>query len=183
MISTVIAKRYAKALISVAKEEGKLEEYGKSLQDVYGFLESNPDIYNALISPVFPAEVKQSVIEEIIKAYAAEEALAAFLRLLVERGRIQHLKHMVDAFQQLMDEEMGVVRAVVTTAVPFPDDLKDSLAEALAKAAGKKVALELEEDPSIIGGIIAQVGDVVWDGSIRSQLQDIKESIGRGELG
>jgi F-type H+-transporting ATPase subunit delta len=82
-----------------------------------------------------------------------------------------------------MDEEIGRVRATVRTAVPIPDDLKDKVAGALAKATGKEVILVTEEDPDIIGGVVAHVGDIVWDGSIKSQLAGLKESIGRGEQG
>ncbi len=183
MTSTVIAKRYAKALFAVAKEEGKLEAYGQALKDIDAFLERSPDVEAALVSPVFPADIKQSVLEEIIKASGVEDALAIFLRLLVERGRIQHLKLIVNCFQEFMDEETGVVRAVVLSAVPLPEDLRDKFSEVLAQVTGKQVTLEIEEDPAIIGGVVAHIGDMVWDGSIKSQLQSIRESIGRGELG
>ena len=74
------------------------------------------------------------------------------------------------------------MRAVVTTAVPMPDDLEAKLKDMLARVTGKDVVLELQEDPTIIGGVVAHIGDMVWDGSIRSQLLGFKESIGRGEL-
>ncbi|MCK4426120.1 MAG: F0F1 ATP synthase subunit delta [Deltaproteobacteria bacterium] len=183
MTSTVIAKRYAKALFAVAKEEGKLEAYGEALKDIDAFLERSPDVEAALVSPVFPADIKQTVVKEIIKASGVEDALAIFLRLLVERGRIQYLKLIVNCFQEFMDEETGVVRAVVLSAVPLPEDLRDKFSEVLAQVTGKQVTLEIEEDPAIIGGVVAHIGDMVWDGSIKSQLQSIRESIGRGELG
>jgi F-type H+-transporting ATPase subunit delta len=112
-----------------------------------------------------------------------EDALAIFLRLLVERGRIQYLRMIVSCFQEFMDEETGVVRAVVRSAVPLPKDLRDKFSEVLAKVTGKQVTLQIEEDPAIVGGVVAHIGDMVLDGSIRSQLQSIRESIGRGELG
>ena len=183
MTSTVIAKRYAKALFAVAKEEGKLEAYGEALKDIDAFLERSPDVEAALVSPVFPADIKQTVVKEIIKASGVEDALAIFLRLLVERGRIQYFRMIVSCFQEFMDEETGVVRAVVRSAVPLPEDLQKQFKEVLKKATGKQVTLEIEEDPAIIGGIVAHIGDMVWDGSIKSQLQSIRESIGRGELG
>jgi F-type H+-transporting ATPase subunit delta len=182
LTSTVIAKRYAKALFAVAKEEGKLEAYSQALKGIDAFLEESPDVEATLVSPVFPADIKKTVIKEIIKALRVEAALANFLQLLVERGRIQHLKLMVACFQEFMDEETGVVRAVVRSAVPLPEGLQDKFSEVLAQVAGKQVTLQIEEDPAIIGGVVAHVGDMVLDGSIRSQLQSIRESIGRGEL-
>ncbi|MCD6200166.1 MAG: F0F1 ATP synthase subunit delta [Deltaproteobacteria bacterium] len=183
MTNTVIAKRYAKALFAVAKEEGKLEAYSEALKDIDAFLEGSPDVEAALVSPVFPADIKQTVLEEIIKASGVEDALAIFLRLLVERGRIQYLRMIVSCFQEFMDEETGVVRAVVRSAVPLPKDLRDKFSDVLAKVTGKQVTLQIEEDPAIIGGVVAHIGDMVLDGSIRSQLHSIRESIGRGELG
>ncbi len=183
MTSTVIARRYAKALFMVGKGENKLEAFGEILKDVLAFLEENPEVESALVSPVFPADLKHQVVEQIIKAFDMDEIMASFLKLLVERRRIQHLRQIIMCFQEFLDEEMGVVRAVVRTAVPLPDDLKDKIAEVLAQVSGKQVALQLEEDPEIIGGVVARIGDMVWDGSIRSQLEGFKESIGRGELG
>lgn len=166
----------------MAKEDGKLEAYSEALAEITDFLNESSDVERALESPVFPPEAKQSIVEELIKAGGFDEVLSNFLRLLVERGRVQHLRSIVDSFGELMDEEMGVVKAVVTTAVPLPGDLKEKMAGLLAEATGKKVTLKVEENPAIIGGMVARVGDMVWDGSIRSQLQKIKDSIGRSEL-
>ncbi len=183
MISTVLARRYAKALFAVAKEEDSLETYNKAIQAIGTLLAENPDVESALESPVVPPDIKEEIAEYIIKAVQVEESLANFLRLLVERRRIQHLRIIAESFQELMDEEMGVIRARVVTAVPLPAELKKKVAEVLSEVTGKTVALVTEEDPTIIGGVVAHVGDMVWDGSIRSQLQGFKESIGRGEIG
>ncbi len=174
MTSTVIARRYAKALFMVGKAEGKLEAFGETMKQVMAFIEENPEVEAALISPVFPADIKQNVVNEMIRAFAMDEIMAGFMRLLVQRRRIQHLRQIISCFQELLDEETGVVRAVVRTAVPLPEDLRDKIAEIMAKVSGKKVTLQLEEDPEIIGGVVARIGDMVWDGSIRSQLQALK---------
>ncbi len=158
----------------VGKAEDKLEAFGETLKQVLAFVEENPEVEAALVSPVFPADIKQNVVDEIIKAFAVDDIMAGFLRLLVQRRRIQHLRHIINCFQELLDEEIGVVRAVVRTAVALPEDLKEKIAEVMAQVSGKKVTLQLEEDPEIIGGVVARIGDMVWDGSIRSQLQALK---------
>ncbi len=160
-----------------------MEAFGQALKDIDAFLKESPEVEAALVSPVFPIAQKQPVMEEIVKALGIEGALVNFLQLLVERGRIEHLRLILSCFQEFVDEETGVVRAVVRSAVPLPEDLRKKFSEVLAKATGKEVTLEIEEDPAIIGGVVAHIGDVVWDGSIKSQLQSIRESIGRGELG
>ncbi len=182
MSGTVVARRYAKALFAVAKEEGKLQEYGDALGQVASFLEDNPEIEAALASPVFPLESKRSIIDEVVKAFGLSGGLASFLSLMAERNRLMYLRQVSEFYRELLDEEIGVVRAVVRSAVPLSEELKERMAEAFSKVMGKSVLLEVKEDPEIIGGVIAHIGDVIWDGSIRSQLQGFKESIGRGEL-
>ena len=183
MISTVLAKRYAKALFAVGKEEDKLQAFNETLQELNTFLKDNPDIEAALESPIIGLDVKQDVTEELIKAAGVDDTMANFLRVLVEKNRIHYLSLIAEAYQELMDEEMGVVRARVTTAVPLSEEIKSQMKEVFAKATGKEVVLVAEEDPEIIGGVVAHVGDMVWDGSIKSQLEGFKESIGRGEIG
>ncbi|MDA8161856.1 MAG: ATP synthase F1 subunit delta [Desulfobacteraceae bacterium] len=183
MTSAVIAKRYARALFFVAKESGKLESFGGVLKEIAGFLAKNPDVELALISPVYPMDLKQEIVNQFIGAYKIEDVLANFLRLLVDRRRIQNFSQICQAFGELVDEETGVVRAVVKTVVPMSGELQQKFAKILAKVSGKQVVLELQEDPSIIGGVVTSIGDMVWDGSIRSQLQGFRESIERGDLG
>lgn len=182
MISSIIAKRYAKALFAVAKEEGQVDAVGNALKSVGEFMAQSPEIESALINPIYPMELKRSIVEEIIKAHELQGVLVTFLKLLVERHRIQCLSQIVDSFSEFMDEETGVVRAVVKTAVPLSPELKEKFAEVLAGISKKKILLQVKEDPSILGGVVASIGDTVWDGSIRSQLQGFKESIERGEL-
>ena len=183
MISTVLARRYAKALFAAGKEEGKLQAFNETLQEIRSFLEANPDIEAALESPIIGLDVKQDIVEELIKAAKIDKTMANFMRVLVQNNRIHYIGLIADAYQELMDEEMGIVRARVVTAVPLSKDLKSQMEKVFSEVTGKKVVLVAQEDPSIIGGVIAHVGDMVWDGSIKSQLQGFKESIGRGEIG
>ena len=141
MISAVVAKRYAKALFAIAKEEGRLEEFAGVLEGLKGFLAENPEVEAGLVSPVLPLDLKQKVVEELVKAFEVEGVMANFLGLLVERGRIQHLRLIAESYQELVDEETGVVRAVVRTAVAVPDELKQKMMDVFSQASGKKVVL------------------------------------------
>ena len=178
-----MARRYAKALFAVGREEDKLQAFNETLQDLNGFLRGNPEIESALESPIIGLDVKQDIIEEFIKAATIDETMANFLRVLVERNRVHYLPLIADSFQELIDEELGVVRARVTTAISLSTDMQKKMEGVFAEATGKQVVLVAEEDPEIIGGVVAHVGDMVWDGSIKSQLEGLKESIGRGEIG
>jgi len=183
LISTVLARRYAKALFAAGKEEDKLQAFNETLQALNEFLKANPDIEAALESPVIGLDVKQEVVEELIKAAKVDKIMANFLRTLVQNNRVHYLGLIADAYQELMDEEMGIVRAKVITAIPLKKDLQKKMQDTFSQLTGKQVVLEAVEDPDIIGGVIAKVGDKVWDGSIKSQLMGFKESIGRGEIG
>jgi F-type H+-transporting ATPase subunit delta len=180
LTSIVLARRYAKALFALGKESGELERFGVKLREVYDLLKENSDVELALTNPVYPADMKKTVINEIMKFSSIEGALASFFVLLVERRRVQYLKPIIEAFQEFLDEETGVVRAVVRTPVPLTDEISKKLKDVMAKVSGKEVVLQVQEDPSIIGGMIAHIGDTIWDGSIKSQLQGLKQNIQRG---
>ncbi|MGB9711981.1 MAG: F0F1 ATP synthase subunit delta, partial [Dissulfurimicrobium hydrothermale] len=103
MTSAVIAKRYAKALFFVAKESGKLTDFGATLKEISVFLARNPDVELALVSPVYPLGLKQDIVNQLIKAFKVEDVLANFLRLLVERRRIQNFTQICQSFSELVD--------------------------------------------------------------------------------
>jgi len=165
----------------LGKEIGELDSIREKVVAIDAFFRENPDIEQALSNPIYPPDVKKAVTEEIVKAFEMSGALETFLGLLIERRRVHYFHLIIDAFQEFVDEEKGVVKAIVKTAVPLPDDLSEKVKDLLAKVAGKQVVVQVKEDPEIIGGIIVRIGDTVWDGSIRSQLQALKQSIERGE--
>ncbi len=182
MIRTIIAQKYAKGLFAVGKELGKAKEFGEELKKVYEFLSAHPEVLEALQSPIYPPDLKLEIVEEIIKGLSLDEEVARFLRLLVEKKRIQFIKEIIEIYDELLDEEMGIARAEVRIAFePTEEDLS-KLSEALKKLVGKEVRLQVRVDPELIGGLVVKVGDLVLDGSVRAQLQAFKESIIRGEV-
>ncbi len=182
MTRKVIALKYARGLFAVGKEDGQFKEYGQELDRLAAFLREAPDIMEALENPVFPPDLKLQIVEELIKALNIIDAVAKFLRLLVEKRRIHHIAQIAEAYQELLDEELGISRAKVVAAIELSPEDQQKLAEALEKVTGQKVIVEMEVDPSIIGGVVARIGDLVLDGSIRAQLEKFKESIRRGEV-
>ncbi len=182
MIRTIIAQKYARGLFAVGQERGRYKEYGEELKRVEEFLVSHPEILEALQSPVYPPDLKLEIVEEVIKGLALEEEVARFLRLLVEKKRIQYIAEIFRAYEELVDEASGVARAQVRVAFDLEEAERQRLAEVLAKVVGKEIKLEVVKDPEVIGGAIVRVGDLVLDGSVRSQLQAFKESIIKGEV-
>ncbi|OAG26891.1 ATP synthase F1 subunit delta [Thermodesulfatator autotrophicus] len=182
MLRTIVALKYARGLFAAAKDLGKTKEYGEELQKVADFLASQPDILEALESPIYPPDLKMEIIEDVIKGLGVEEGVAKFLRLLVEKRRIHFIQDIVKTYQQLLDEELGIARAEVRVATELDEDMQKALTEALSKKIGRQVILNVIQDPEILGGVRVQVGDLVLDGTVRAQLEKFKESIIRGEV-
>jgi F-type H+-transporting ATPase subunit delta len=104
-----------------------------------------------------------------------------FLLLLFDKGRFGFLDDVNDFYQKLADEQKGIARASLVSATELSSDAVDKIREALAKRTGKDIILEVEQDPELIGGIVTRIGDLVLDGSVRTQLLNMRESLKRGE--
>ncbi|MDA8164946.1 MAG: ATP synthase F1 subunit delta [Desulfobacteraceae bacterium] len=177
MKNTIVAKRYAKALFAVGREENGLEAYGQALAALSGLIAGQPEVMDALSNPHYPLDVREKVAEQLGKAIAAPPVMVNFLRLVVQKRRAEALPDIAEVFQAMVDADSNTSRGSVVTAVEIDDALKTKIQEKLEKITGKKIILATRVDPSIIGGLIAKVGDLVLDGSIKSQIAGLKESI------
>jgi F-type H+-transporting ATPase subunit delta len=174
---TILAKRYAKALFAVGQEEGKSQTYNEALNALGEFLESSPEAMDALINLLYPMELREKVMGQLISAVQADNLLTNFLNLLVEKKRSGILPEIATEFQALVDADQNVSRGKVISAAEITAELQAKVQATLENITDKKVILTTEIDPSIIGGIVAKVGDLVMDGSIKTQLAGLNESI------
>ena len=179
MISQTIARRYAQALLALGREDGNYETYGREVSDFAQALETS-DLAEALVNPIYPADSRRAVLDAVLAKMGPSKIVQNFLGLLQDKGRIGHARAIADYYQRLVDEVNNVKRATITTATPVGDDVKDQVLKALEKMTGTKVVLSAEQDEDIIGGIIAKVGDLTLDGSVRTQLRNLKESLIKG---
>ena len=177
MKNTVLAKRYAKALFMVASEEDALDAFSGNLNILADLIRATPEIGDALVNPMYPMEAKGKVMEHLIQYINASQIMANFLQLLVQKKRAGILPEIAEVFQALVNEKRNICKGKVITALALEEDLLVKVKDTLEKLTGKKVELVTEVDPSVMGGIIAKVGDLVLDGSLRTQLTDLKESI------
>ncbi len=177
MKNTILANRYAKALFSVAQEDNAFDDYSKVLNDLAQAFEDTPEVKDGLTNPIYPVDVRMKVMDYVVKTSGASQVMKNFLNLVVQKKRADVLPEIAAAFQALVDEQRNICQGSVTSAMALSDELKDKVQGTLENITGKKVVLTAEVDPAIIGGIIAKVGDLVLDGSIRSQLTGLKESI------
>ncbi len=177
MKQTILARRYAKAIFAVGQEQGKYEEYNDVLTGVSGVFESNPEVVDALTNPLYPLDVREKVMAGMIGSMGVDSVMSNFLNLLVEKKRAEILPEIAEEYKIMVDEEKNISHGSVISAIELSDELQQRVQATLEKLTGKKVELTTGVDPSIIGGIIAKVGDLVLDGSIKTQLAGLKDSI------
>ena len=170
------AAAYAEAFLGIAQSEGHVERVENELFRVARTFESNDELRTALTDPVIPVERRIGIIEDILatKASALTVALVSFL---IAAGRAKELPDIADAFVARAAELRQEAVAEVRSAIPLSADQQARLAEALGKATGKRITLKVIVDPSVLGGLVARVGDTVIDGSVRSRLEQMKESL------
>lgn len=173
MSERTIARRYATALHDQADETGTLEAVDDDVLMLRRSLESNRELSRFFESPVIPQEKKEDVIQTLLDG-RVESLLVQFLRLLVQKDRETMTKAILDQYQTLRDEQRGIVDATVQVARPLTDENRDALVSALEEQTGQSVRLHLEEEPDLIGGLVVQIGDYVFDGSVRNQLTSLR---------
>jgi F-type H+-transporting ATPase subunit delta len=173
---SVAANRYAKALLDVLFPDGA--ELGlEQLMKFSSLLNSQPEMRQLFENPTIASDRRKGVFNGIADALAYDGRVRNFLNLLIERNRLDLLSAIIRAYQSLLDEKMGLVRAHVTSASPLDSAQQRALAAKLESVTGKKVRVELSVDPALLGGIVAQVGSTIYDGSIRQQLQTFKQRL------
>lgn len=177
MIMGSIARRYAKALFALAVEMGRVEPWSDALQALKQAVESSPDLRDVLSNPVYSREQRRAIVEKLASALRLDAEPANLLFLLGDRNRLTYLSGVVDAFRELADQHLGRVRAKVTSAVALDAAAAQAIADKLTQATKAKVLLDRAVDPALLGGVVAQVGSLVYDGSVRTQLEDLRKTL------
>jgi F-type H+-transporting ATPase subunit delta len=167
---------YANALLEVSRAEGHLAEIEDELFRFARTFEGSDELRAALTDPALPAERRVALVEDLLggKALQTSSALASFI---VAAGRAGELPAIIDRFVELAAAEQRRAVAEVRTAIELTPEQTDHLREALNRATGKDVEVKVVVDPSILGGIVARVGDLVIDGSVRHRLEQLREQI------
>jgi F-type H+-transporting ATPase subunit delta len=168
---------YAQALFSVAEAEGVLGSVEDELFAFAKALEQNGRLREALTDPALPAENKKAVIRDVLSE-RGHPLTASLLGFLIESGRGRELTGIVQELATMAAERRRHALAEVRTAIPLSDDRRKRLTDALAKATGKSLEVKVVVDPGVIGGVVAHVGDEVFDGSIRTRLDEARQHLG-----
>ena len=173
-----IARRYAKALVSLGSEAGNLEALSGELDSFASVLAvGDGALQQALSNPGLTTIERKGVLAEVLGKLKLTPVTANFLRLLVDKTRFTAFEDIQRSFHDMADELAGRVRATVSTSSELSDDMRGTVKKALEAATGKTVLIDFKVDPGLIGGMVAQVGDVSYDSSVRARLEDLQPAL------
>ncbi|MEW6668253.1 MAG: ATP synthase F1 subunit delta [Thermodesulfobacteriota bacterium] len=175
MIGSKVSKRYAKALFSLAREDGKIPEYGEDLKGFVKIFQDHPEFAQVVASRVFTLEDRKRILEKVLEHTPLSSLVKNFLHLLLDKGRIDAVGSIQEHFEKLTDEVSNLARAEVTVARPLQADARLRLERALGELTSKNIKMEVREDRGLIGGIVVRIGDLVLDGSIKAHLRGLRE--------
>lgn len=173
---TGVARRYARALLEVALEAGSAEAMRGELEQAVALLGEHKQLASALASPAVPLERKREIVDGVWGG-GAVSLLNRLLALLVERGRIALLPSIEQVYGALWNAQRKVVAAEAVSAVPLDPAQRKALSEAIGKATGMGVELTEGVEPALLGGLLVRMGGRVYDGSVRAQLQALRQRL------
>jgi F-type H+-transporting ATPase subunit delta len=177
LIGSKVAKRYAKALFSIGQEDRKVDEYARDLIAFTELYLQHHEFAGAISSRIFAQEDRKRVLKAVLDKSGFAGPVRNFISLLLDRERIGEVEGITKYYERLMDEASNIARAEVFVPRPLKTDALNRLEKSLGKMISKQVKLEVREDPSLIGGIMVKVGDLVLDGSMKAQLRGLRESL------
>jgi F-type H+-transporting ATPase subunit delta len=170
-----VARRYARALLEIGLETGKIKLIQRQIQDVAEAIESSEELRNVMRSPAVLLSQRKQVFELVLKRLGAAEHVRNTCMLLIDRGRTEILPAISSELALMVDEHEGVVRGEVVSATPVSKVYVDRLTSALKNVTGKTTLLETRVDKELIGGVITRVGGVVYDGSLKARMARVRE--------
>jgi F-type H+-transporting ATPase subunit delta len=174
------ARRYAEAAFEIAMRDGTLERWRADLDEAAGVL-GDERALSVVGNPAIPVEKRESVLHELLEGRISEQALNLD-DLMVHRDCIEDLPRVAAEFRRLDDERQGITHATATSAIELtPDEIRE-LTTRLEQSTGGRIALDVEVDPSLLGGLVVRVGDRLIDGSVRGRLERLRNQLISGAL-
>ena len=172
-----VARRYASALADVSLERGDAREVQEELHAWERMIQSSPNLQEVLRNPTIALDQKRAVLNKLIALTKPGPTTTNFLKVLLQNQRLTELGEINRKFAEIIDERAGMVAAIVTTARNVPENARQQLHTTLVSLIGKKIRINFATDPELIGGLVTRIGSTVYDGSVRSHLQLVKEKM------
>jgi len=173
----LIAHRYAKALVEIAIEQGKLEAIQQELVAVDTLVRTNPDLQRLTAYPLLAPVDRANAFEAILVAAKASVIVQKFFRVVTISARLYLIHDIIDVFRELVDQHQGVVVARVTTAHPLSEPQSATLVAALTERTRRTIRMHCKQDPALLGGLKVQLGSMIYDASLQGRLQHLKAQL------
>lgn len=180
MSNETIARRYSIALADVVLRSGEAETVKAELSALGDLFAQSSDLQAVFTNPSIAHINKERVLDGLISKAKPTKTTANFLKVLLKNGRVAELQHINEKFASVLEERSGVVSAEVTSARELPADERSEFEKTLAQLTGKQVLVNYGINEDIIGGVVARIGSTVYDGSVRSKLDTLKEQLVNG---
>jgi F-type H+-transporting ATPase subunit delta len=177
VIAGVVARRYAKALQEIGTETGSLDQLVTEMSSAADAYASSDELQTSLENPLFPYAIKKQITTELAVALGLGATATNTLLLLGDRRRMRYLPGIAKLLREIADKKKGILRAEVVTAAPLSDAYYQKLQAQLERMTGQRVIVDRREDPSIIAGVVTRIGDTVYDGSLRTRLDEMKHAL------
>lgn len=176
-MSASLARRYARAILELATEANAVDETGKQLSDFAELWAGSDELRAVFLNPEVAPDARKAVLSELTQRAGLSPLVRNSILYIADKGRISALPLIARSYGDLAEGTSGIVRAEVTSAAPLSDAYYVQLQKTLEQVTGHKVSLEKKTDPSLIAGVVTRVGDKVYDGSIKSRLQELQNSL------
>lgn len=180
MSDSRLSKRYARALFNLGQEDGSFDLYGQELEAFTNFCRENPEFGNAISNPIFAVGDRKEILQKVLSQSDFSDLVKNFLNLLLDKDRIGVIDAITENYARFTDEASNIAHAEIISAKPLKDETLGKIMKSLEGLTSKKIKSEVKEDPELIGGVVVKIGDLVLDGSVKAQLEGLKESFKRG---
>jgi F-type H+-transporting ATPase subunit delta len=177
MIGLTIAKKYAKALLEAGLKDGNYETLGQDLNKMADLLKESKELRLALWSPEFPKPTRTAIARKIGERLGLAATTLAFIELLIQKKRIGLFLEITKVYRDLSDEVAGRIRATLVIPRELPSNLVQEIKNQMESMTGKEVILSVEKDPSLLGGFLTKIGNVLYDGSLKAQMAELKDNL------
>ena len=174
------ARRYAEAAFEVAMRDGTVDRWRSELEAAAAIL-GHPSAVDTLANPAVPVDQRSAAVGALLKGVASGP-VENLIQLMLRRGRIEQLPRVAAEFRRLDDRREGITHAIVTSAAPLTQDELRAITQRLEQQTGGRIALDVQVDPSLLGGLIVRVGDRLIDGSVRGRLERLRNQLVSGAL-
>ncbi len=179
MITGSLSRRYAKAIFAIGSEQGGLDKLGSDLRSLAKAMNESAELRATLTSPAISRTDRKKVIDGLLQAIGVVSTTRNLVYLLLDGERLGYVQAISRELDAMIETKAGRVTAEVTSAKPLDPSQLSQITAALEKLSGKKVTVTKREDPELLGGVVAKVGDTVYDGSLRTQLRTLRDELSK----